>query len=330
MHVNVIAKRTIEVDGKLDDWKDIPPQTVIAGDAKPSLTESAWFPFQKFDETVSRGFGSGYLAYDEHFFYFAAKIADDTPDDGMVRFEKRDDDEYFYPATSLGYDDRDKNKPGANDKRTYTWPPDVRRYSYRKNPELPSGNFPNHDNVQIAFNVLPPEQKSRYINPPGTMPGYIAYPDTDYEYALNPVAEKYGGGTEIWRLRSPGMPDKNFYPRQGASPKDGPVRGGKLVITRDGNTRSWKPPSPGPSSPTSRQGSTPASRSSSPSESTTTAGRAWNCPASAASRRSTRRFTPTGSSTGRTNWSLRLRSESPSCSRGCVLSLGLKWFAAFV
>jgi hypothetical protein len=237
MHVNVITKRTIEVDGKLDDWQGIPPQTVVAGDAKPSLTESAWFPFQKFDETVSRGFGSGYLAYDEHFFYFAAKIADDTPDDGMLRFEKRDDDEFYYPPTSYGYDERDKNKPSGGEKRSYTWPDGVRRYSYRKDPELPSGNFPNHDNVQIAFNVLPPDQKPRYINPPGTMPGYIAYPDTDYEYALNPVAEKYGGGTEIWRLRAPGMPDKNFYPRQGASPKDGPVRGGKLVITRDGNTR---------------------------------------------------------------------------------------------
>ena len=237
MHVNVIARRTIDVDGKLDDWKDIPPQTVTAGDSKPSLTESAWFPFQKFDDSVSKGFGSGYLAYDDHFFYFAAKIADDTPDEGMVRFEKRDDDEYYYPPTSFGYDDRDKNKPGGGEKRSYTWPDGVRRYSYRKKPELPSGNAPNHDNVQIAFNVLPADQKPRYICPPGTMPGYIAYPDTDYEYALNPVAEKYGGGTEIWRLRSPGMPDKNFYPRQGASPKDGPVRGGKLVITRDGNTR---------------------------------------------------------------------------------------------
>jgi hypothetical protein len=34
------------------------------------------------------------------------------------------------------------------------WPQGVRHYSYRRDPELPAGNAPMHDNVQIAFNVL--------------------------------------------------------------------------------------------------------------------------------------------------------------------------------
>ena len=118
-----------------------------------------------------------------------------------------------------------------------TWPAGVRRYSYRKDPELPAGNFPNHDNVQLAFNVLPADQKAWYPCPPGTMPGYIGYRDTDYEYALNPVATNFGGGTEIWRLQVPGMPHKHFYPREPKSPLDGAVKDGKLVIVRDGNTR---------------------------------------------------------------------------------------------
>ena len=117
------------------------------------------------------------------------------------------------------------------------WPKNVRRYSYRKDPELPAGNFANHDNIQIAFNVLNEEQKDLYPYPPGTMNGYTNYQCTDYEYALNPVAAKYGGGTEIWRLRAPGMPHKHFFPRQGVSPQEGPIKNGALMITRTGNTR---------------------------------------------------------------------------------------------
>jgi hypothetical protein len=69
------------------------------------------------------------------------------------------------------------------------------------------------------------------------MPRYAGYKCTDYEYALNQVAPEYGGGTEIWRLLVPGMPEKHFYPRQPASPYDGPVKSGKLAITHEGSTR---------------------------------------------------------------------------------------------
>jgi hypothetical protein len=116
------------------------------------------------------------------------------------------------------------------------WPEDVRRFSYRKDPDLPSGN--GTDNVQIAFNVLPAEKKSWLPHPPGTMDKFITYQDTDYEFALNQVAEEYGGGTEIFCLQKPGMMRKHFYPRQPKAPNDGgPITTGKLVMKRDGNTR---------------------------------------------------------------------------------------------
>ncbi len=95
----------------------------------------------------------------------------------------------------------------------------------------------NTDNVQIAFNVLPPEAKSEYPCPPGTFPGFVNGPTTDYEYALNTVAKRYGGGTEVWRLATPKMPPKRFYPRQPASPADGAVPGAKLVTSHVGATR---------------------------------------------------------------------------------------------
>jgi hypothetical protein len=93
------------------------------------------------------------------------------------------------------------------------------------------------DNVQIAFNVIPIGEDGYGSTPKGTMPKYVGYKCTDYEYALNQVDPKYGGGTEIWRLLVPGMPEKHFYPRQPESPFDGPVKNGKLAIVHDGNTR---------------------------------------------------------------------------------------------
>ena len=241
-HCNVIARKTITVDGKLDDWQGVLPQTVTAGAASRTLTEAAWFPFKAFDADIGAGFATGYLAYDDRNFYFAAKIADSTPDPGMVRFATRSDDDYFYPEVSSVVRLKNPGTAPVRDTDTdtaqpLTWPAGVRRYSYRKEPELPSGNTPAHDNVQIAFNVLPQTEKPWYSHPPGVMFGFTHYKDTDYEYALNPVAPEYGGGTEIWRLDSPGMPHKHFYPRQPRSPQDGPVSDGKLVITRDGNTR---------------------------------------------------------------------------------------------
>jgi hypothetical protein len=102
--------------------------------------------------------------------------------------------------------------------------------------EVPSGN--GTDNVQLGFNILPVAKKAMYSHPQGTMPRYMVYPDTDYEFALNAVAERFGGGTEIFCLQRPGMVRKHFFPRQPAAKIDGgPVKAGKLVMRRDGNTR---------------------------------------------------------------------------------------------
>jgi hypothetical protein len=116
------------------------------------------------------------------------------------------------------------------------WPAGIRRFSYRMDPDIPSGN--GTDNVQLAFNVLPNDQKRWKMNPPGVMPKYMIYPCTDYEYALNLVSPEFGGGTEIWRLMAPGTPRKHFYPRQPKAPIDGgPVKEGQLAIRRDKGVR---------------------------------------------------------------------------------------------
>lgn len=410
MHVNQIAKKSITIDGKLDDWHGIIPQT-IEGSSKASisLTEAAWHPYQKFDNNAE-GLAQTYMAYDDQYFYFAAKVADKTPNKGTLRFETRNDDDYFYPemaymqtiyamkstmvtgtapdsnqgalqqpsgigrimnyienvstTQSIGMDinlPKDKytrtsfyfpsvNQNGVSvtvyDKNSgkellttridklwngtyltldlcgdvrircsaygwwYTaklsgifldssdnivnqgndgasailvnrdfdtagnwkdqygksgyyligsdsslpqgvacnivsqddltplkWPDGVRRFTYRKKPILPDGTSGEAtDNILIAFNVLPIGEDGMEAYSKGTMPRYIGYKCTDYEYALNTVAPEYGGGFEIWRMLAPGMPRKHFYPRQPKSPYDGAVKDGKLITVREGNT----------------------------------------------------------------------------------------------
>lgn len=409
MHVNLISKLSPKIDGNIDDWKNCLPQTITSGKSSLSVTEAAWYPFKEFD-TNSEGLASAYLACDDQYFYFATKVADNTPHPGTYRFETRNDDEFFYPDSvfkpdvNLSFRKKDGKRnvsdqdewalqsPAGSGRLMYYWEPDennigmgidlnlpvdkmtqvafylpnidtyhtgvqfwdlsnntlitsdhierlwngcylvyelsgnirvtfkgnwwynvklagvffdkttrdatasssafpvkndfdtkgnwkgiygkdgvwvfgkepnlsegikaqatdrnvlipliwptgVRHFSYRKDPVLPDNStgigFAT-DNVQIAFNVIPINEDGYGSTPKGTMPKYVGYKCTDYEYALNQVAPEYGGGTEIWRLLVPGMPEKHFYPRQPKSPYDGPVKNGKLAITHEGNTR---------------------------------------------------------------------------------------------
>jgi hypothetical protein len=124
------------------------------------------------------------------------------------------------------------------EKKAYTWPAGVRRFSYRKRPWLPQGNGQiTFDNVQLAFNALPDAEKPLLNKLPGTPEKFIYYADTDYEYALNQVAPEYGGGYEVVRLRYPGMANKHYYPRQGKAPNDGAAPNAQLAVTRDGDSR---------------------------------------------------------------------------------------------
>ena len=120
---------------------------------------------------------------------------------------------------------------------THVWPEGVRRFSYRRRPELPQGATPARDNVQIAFNVLPDEAKPWHPAPPGVFKGYAEYWDTDYEFALNPVAEEFGGGVEVWRLRAPELPNKHYYPRAPKHPLEGAAKNARLEITREDGIR---------------------------------------------------------------------------------------------
>jgi hypothetical protein len=214
MHVNWISRRSVVVDGDLSDWQGVIIQT-SAHKVGVSETEKAYLPFKSWDQQGGAGTVAASLAYDDRFFYFAARV---HRMDDLLRFETRNDDDFFYPAQVISKG------------QTLSWPEGVRRFSYRKDFEVPSGN--GKHNVQIAFNVIPPAKKGHYEFPPGTMPRFCTYFDTDYEFALNKVGAAYGGGTEIFCLQRPGMVRKHFFPRQPKAPIDGgPVKGlAKLAV----------------------------------------------------------------------------------------------------
>jgi hypothetical protein len=212
MHVNYISRRTIAVDGNLDDWKGAVPQT-SAQAVGLSISEQAYLPFKDWNKRTAAGPIAAYLAYDDKFFYFAARVpaVADT-----IRYGTRDDDSFFYPEKVT-----DKGQE-------LTWPAGVRRYSYRKDVDLPSGH-----NVQIAFNVVPQDRKAGMLPfPAGTMPHFCAYQDTDYEFALNRCRD---GGTEIFCLTKVGAPRKHFYPRQPKALLDGGPLGGAAKLVFKGN-----------------------------------------------------------------------------------------------
>jgi len=227
LHVNVISRKNIVVDGSLEDWSGAIPQMIATeAEAERSFQEEAYMPFRAFEGGEKGGFAVGYVAYDLNNFYFAAKIRDHTRFDGSMRFENRNEDWAFYPEVSY-----DKGKE-------MRWPEGVRRFSYARWPYIPSGQPARRmDNVLIAFNAIPLEEDEWLPNLPGRMPKFIWYKCTDYEFALNSVSEQFGGGTEIWTLQKPGMPFKHFFPRQPKHSLEGPVKQGKLVILHEGQTR---------------------------------------------------------------------------------------------
>lgn len=208
--------------------------------AERSFEEQMWLPFQKFDDKAgAEGLALGYVAYDDVGFYFAAKIADTTPHPGAPRFSLRDKhgfggdtDAYYYPEVATFVD------PKTKERTELRWPDGVRRFSYRTQPALPSGfSARPYDNVLIAFNAIAAGADGWLLNLPGRPEKLVAYKTTDYQYALNTVAPSFGGGVEVWRLDTPGMPRKAFYPRQPRHPLEGAVEGAKLVNKHEGGTR---------------------------------------------------------------------------------------------
>jgi len=127
---------------------------------RPTVTEAAWYPLLKFDESL-RGLRRGLSGLRCELFYFAAKIADDTPDSGMPRFVNLNDDDYFYPEKCFKVEKRQGRQGDEADRAGLA--AEGSAATPIQEPELPSGNWPNHDNVQIAFTSSAEEKRGTRI-----------------------------------------------------------------------------------------------------------------------------------------------------------------------
>lgn len=226
MNAAIIPKRTITIDGNLDDWKDIPGVMIAASEQKADISEMLRRPWLDLkDQKPDGNFAEFRFAWDDQFLYFSARVNDPTAQTDLPPIAGRDENSYFHSAADdqiAPFKQFLQKHPG----HSFAEVP----YVYSKPPEQ-SIHF-RRDRIQIGLDVTP----GWHDLTPDTdrVPyGFHAVPDTDYEYALYPCA---GGKCELWRLLAPGVPRINDWPHQphGAI-TTGLVPGSKSFVRREGN-----------------------------------------------------------------------------------------------
>ena len=231
----VAPKRTINVDGNLEEWKDIPGVTVFGKDDSIDQIEvlrRPWLALRQSHPALTSGRLK--MAWDDENLYVCAEVNDPTNQKNALPIEGRDENRYFHSKASDGREPYKawlaRNAPG----RSFAEVP----YVYADNPEnprqpdLPTIHF-RRDRLQLGFDVIPggPHTGGDAERVPY---GFHAVPDTDYEFSLYACD---GGKSELWRHLAPGVPRMHDWPRQprGAT-TTGAVKNARHVVKRDGTT----------------------------------------------------------------------------------------------
>jgi hypothetical protein len=182
LRVEPIAKRNITVDGNLDDWNGHLPQPILAEQGMgESLTERAYLPFLSRDAgpgAPPKGRRRRLRRKRREQLLLRGAHRRRTP----VRWQRPLRHPRRRPVLLSGEGVREREGAGLARRR----PP----LSYRKDPDLPRGTGRT---ASSRLQRLPTEQKSWLPYLPGTMPRFMVYEDTDYEFALNEVA------AALWR-----------------------------------------------------------------------------------------------------------------------------------
>jgi hypothetical protein len=229
----VVPKATINVDGNLAEWNNIPGVTVFGKDESVDSIEVLRRPWLALQESRP-GLVSGRLkmAWDDENLYVCAEVNDPTDQKNALPMEGRDENRYFHSKAS---DEREpyktwlaKNAPG----RSFGEVP----YVYADDPEnprqpgLPTIPF-RRDRLQLGFDVT--EGWHDMDGDADRVPyGFHAVPDTDYEFSLYGCE---GGGSELWRHLAPGLPRIHDFPRQPRGENTtGVVKDARHIVKRDG------------------------------------------------------------------------------------------------
>jgi len=230
LNVAVAVKKTIKIDGKLDDWKDIPGVMIVATKEKTDLTELLRRPWLDMKEKQPDGtFGEVKLAWDDKFLYVAAMVNDPTDEKSPIRMEGRDENSYFHTKADDELPQFKKfleKYPG----RSMAEVP----YVYARSPE--AGIPFRRDRLQVAFDVVddwhdlkPTTDRVPY--------GFHNVPDTDYEYSLYLCGD---GKSELWRQLAPGVARIHDFPRQPRGKfTTGPVDKAIHTVVRDANAKTY-------------------------------------------------------------------------------------------
>ncbi len=210
----IAPRRTINVDGDLSDWADIPGVSVLyrkeneSGDVTEQMRRP-WIEIQK--ENPDATSGEVKVAWDDNFVYLAALVNDPTPEVDSYRWSERDEDSYFHSAADdevspyKEFIEAFREKTG-DQTRSFGEVPHV----YRMSPE--AGMPFRRDRLHIAFDTAPGFHD---LTPIANIPaGFNATPDTDYEYAIYWVDDGKEGNGETWRYLAPGVPRIHDFPHQ--------------------------------------------------------------------------------------------------------------------
>lgn len=230
----VAPRRTIKIDGNLDEWADIPGVTVVGSKDNGDVTEllrRPWLEIQKDNPAATAG--ELKMAWDDDFLYVCARVNDPTPEAHPIRFSERDENSYFHSAKSdqispyKEFIEAYRAKTG-DPKRSFAEVP----YVYCKSPE--EGIPFRRDRLQLAFDVKPGLHDLQQVTE--VSKNFHAVPDTDYEYSLYWVDDGKNGGGELWRHLAPGVPRVDDWPHQTKSKNcTGVVPGAKQVVIRNTN-----------------------------------------------------------------------------------------------
>jgi hypothetical protein len=234
MNVAVAPRGAKAIDGRLDDWKDVPSITLAAAEQEAEATEQLRRPWLELKDRKPDGtFAEVMLAWDADCLYVAARVHDPTAQESAAPMAGRDENAYFHSKAS------DAGEPFAkflskHPGRSFAEVP----YVYCRSPEKPGApDLPTipfrRDRLQIALDVTddwhdlkPTTDRVPY--------GFHAVPDTDYEYSLYGCT---GDRAELWRHLAPGVPRIHDWPHQPRGGRTtGPVQGARCVARREGST----------------------------------------------------------------------------------------------